>query len=276
MPQIALPPTAASYERCGVPVRQPVAYSTLTMAKAHVRRYLADAQRVVIDQRQRLAKRIATSDLELRHQANYFELAGRTSWLEEPPLSSLNGGTASYSLLYVLLALLRSERFHSILELGVGRSTQLIAPYVAAGSDRRSVHVESDDAWLSASLPSAPRIQGLHAPLVETIVDGKRIEWYGCDRPDTQFDLVIIDGPAAWHWPNRYNRLGVLRWLPEILADEFVICIDDTARAVERRLASLVAQLLREKRPEARSMTFTGATSQTLFATSLFQWALYL
>lgn len=247
-----------------------------SMTGSALHRQLALAQSVIIDGRQRLAKRIATSDLEHRYQANYFELGHRTPWIPELPISSLKGGTASYSLLFVLLSLLRSGSFTSVLELGVGQSTQLIGPYVACDPGRSSVHVESDAGWLELALATSPRSMGLHAPLTRTTVDGRSIEWYGCERPTQKFDLVLVDGPSAWEAPNRYNRLGILGWLPHILADEFVLCIDDSSRPGERRLAAEAETLITSSRPGVRRATFVGATTQTLLVSPEYQWSIYI
>jgi hypothetical protein len=219
--------------------------------------------------------RFSTPALELRHQANYLHLADRTPWLASAPVSSPEG-SASFSLLYVLLSVLRSGDFPSILEIGVGHTTQLIASYTLAVETRRSVHLEHDATWLSETLPASPRVTALHSPLGSTSIGSRSIDWYQCEPPAERFSLVLVDGPPAASRSTRHNRRGVANWLPAILADEFVLVIDDATRVGERQLVLDVERSLAAAGITYLRAEFTGATSQILFATPGYRFAYYL
>lgn len=239
------------------------------------RNSLSALRKEFVHRRQRIAMKTSTSALELRHQANYLELASHTDWLDCPPISS-PGGTASYSLLYVLLSLLRSRDFTRILEFGVGQSSKLISAYVDGTPGTTSMHIEHDKAWLDMAVPYSPEIQLVYAPLVKTKVFDKEVQWYSAERPESQFDLLLVDGPPAWSRETRFNRHGILNWIPEILADDFVLVFDDAARVGERKATAAVKRILSETGREVLSADFVGGSSQTVFATPKFRYAVYL
>ena len=239
------------------------------------RNSLSALRKQLVYRRQRIAMKTSTSALELRHQANYLELARHTDWLDNPPVSS-PGGTASYSLLYVLLSLLRSGDFTHILEFGVGQSSKLISAYVTGTPGATSMHVEHDKEWLDRAVPCSPGIQRVHAPLIKTKVFDKEVQWYSMERPESQFDLLLVDGPPALSRGMRFNRHGILNWIPEVLADDFVLIFDDAARIGERKATAAVKRILSETGREILSADFTGGSSQTVFATPKYRYAVYL
>ena len=239
---------------------------------AEIRRSVRQA---VIRHRQRLARRLDPFVLEQLYQTNYLEVAGRTPWLHDPPLSSPGGGTASFSQLYVLLILLRDGGFHRVLELGVGKSTELLQQW-AGSHDAETSHVDDNAGWLEATVKDRPGSTRIHAPLAKRAVLGHDIEWYGTERPPGKFDLVLVDGPQAWHGEARYNRLGVLNWLPDILAEDFVLVVDDASRRGEQALVRAAEQRLRASRSGVMSREVIGSNSQVLLATPRYRWAAYL
>src|SRR5262245_23683202 len=86
-------------------------------------------RRRLVDLLQRTNRRLNSAYLEQVYQTSYLHPAARTDWLTEPPLASPNGGTASFSLLCLLLSVLRDASPRAVLELGVGQSTRLFLQY---------------------------------------------------------------------------------------------------------------------------------------------------
>jgi len=222
-----------------------------------------------------LGRRLDPLTLEQLYQANYLELAHRTPWLHEPPLSSPGGGTASFSQLYVLLSLLREGDFQRVLELGVGKSTALLQQWAEAHG-AETEHIDDDDGWLEATVQKRAGSTAVHAPLARSTVLGRDIQWYNTEPPSGKFDLVLVDGPQAWCGHDRYNRLGVLHWLPEILADGFVLVIDDASRSGERALVRAAEQEVRAACPQVVSREVIGGNSQAIIATPRYRFAAYL
>ncbi len=225
---------------------------------------------------QRLNRTLNTAYLESVYQGNFFELAKRTDWVTKLPIASPSGGTASFALLYALLTLLREGRIQRILELGVGQSSMLLDQY-AAHFGAEVLHIDDDQAWLvRATVTAQPGVKALYAPLRPMRVRGYDIEWYGCVQPSGLFDLLLVDGPPAWNIRTRFNRLGVLRWLPEVLSPENVVVVDDSNRRGEKVLVTELQDLLCSVGYQAEAREVVGATSATLVATRRFQDLLYL
>jgi hypothetical protein len=194
--------------------------------------------------------------------------------LHDPPLSSPGGGTVSFSQLYALLTLLREGQFSRVLELGVGKSTSLFQQWAEA-HDAETVHIDDDSDWLQSTVSDRAGSSAVHAPLTPRRVLDRDIRWYDAQRPAGRFDLVLVDGPQAWVRQSRYDRLGVLDWLPDVLADEFVLVIDDASRPGEQMLVRAAEQLLMA-RDEVVSREMIGGNSQVLIATSRYRFAGYL
>ncbi len=227
----------------------------------------------VIDLVQRLGRRLDVGTQERLHQENYLELARRTPWLREVPLASTGGGTANFSLLFVLLSILREEGVTSVLELGAGHSTRLFAQWARA-TRGTVLSIEHDRAWLERVGFSGIRI--VHGPLAAAVAAGRHIQWYDAPRPTTRVDLLLVDGPPAWSRSHRFDRLGILAWLPDVLADEFIIVVDDASRAGERWLVSELQRRLEEAGRRTPHHDVVGWSSQTIFATPRFANCLYL
>ena len=224
---------------------------------------------------QRVNRRLNTAYLESLYQGNYLSLAGHAEWLKDVPLASPTGGTASFSLLYILLSILVDKGPAKILELGAGQSTKLLAQYADAFG--RSVTViDEDERWLSQVMYFSSRIIGIHGALEPRYVSGKKIHWYGSSVPKERFNLVVVDGPMAYKRMLAYNRLGILDWLPEILEEEFIIIVDDANRKGERLLVSEMLQIFLRMSIKVLSKTYCGATAQCVIETPGMRKYLYI
>jgi hypothetical protein len=220
-------------------------------------------------------RRFNSAYRETVYEIAYLDLAKRTEWVREVPMASPDGGTASYSLLYTLLSLFRNQAFTSLLELGVGQSSRLLAQY--AGSLQIPwTAIEEDQFWLQQVAGGFANVTPVYAPLKPTCAGGKDVLWYGCDVPATKFDFVLIDGPAARARAQRYSRLGILSWLPQILKRDFVIVIDDASRPGERLLVELILKRLHDMSVGVEHRVLFGATTQAIIATQLFRRCLYI
>jgi len=121
-----------------------------------------------------LNRRFNSAYRESLYQSSYLDLARRTDWLREVPLASPDGGTASFSFLYVLLRILRERCVCNILELGVGQSSKLLIQYTRTFNKSLTL-VDQDESWLCRVTQDAPRVKTIHAPLLKCHVAGKLI-----------------------------------------------------------------------------------------------------
>ena len=61
---------------------------------------------------------------------------------------------------------------------------------------------------------------------------------------DTKYDLIIIDGPFGFN--RTYPRTNILDLIPQNLAQDFVIILDDAERDGEQNTAKLIFEKLDE------------------------------
>jgi predicted O-methyltransferase YrrM len=224
---------------------------------------------------QYLNRHIGTAYRESIYQGSYLDLARRIDWLDTIPLASPSGGTANFSFLYTLLSILSDQGPSSILEIGAGQSTILLAQYARRWGRALTV-VDHEKYWLQTVTEFPAGCSFIHAPLTPMSVKNRTILWYDCDAPASTFDLLLIDGPPASTRALRYHRLGILRWLPKILQSEFLIIADDASRPGERVLVRHIDAVLRQHGIAFQTRDIWGASTQTLFVTDTFRRYLYL
>lgn len=229
----------------------------------------------LINIHQKYNRRLNSGYLEQVYQLNYFDLARRTEWLERTPVSSPSGGTASFSLLYILLSILRDEEVNRIMELGVGQSTALSTQYAEHFEKDLSL-IDDDEYWLRKVSKKSSNVLPVYAKLAKITVENKLIDWYDCTPPNTNIELLIIDGPMACMSRIKYNRIGVMNWIPKILGEEFIIIVDDTNRAGERLLVKRILEKLDSQGIAVNKRDIVGGNSQTIIATQKYKKYLYL
>ncbi len=187
------------------------------------------------------------------------------------------GGAASHSLLYLLLRTIREFKVRTILELGAGQSTLLIdALNVKLQRGMDVTTVEHDAEW-ATHIQSLVSHRVLHAPLANVTVHGKAIDYYsgGFLPPGKRFDLVLIDGPPAHLADRRFARIGCLDFLPDILAEDFMLIIDDAERQGEAYLVARLAETFRSRQVAVRQASIAGMKMQAWFCGGAFSGAQY-
>lgn len=229
----------------------------------------------LINMHQKYNRRLNSGYLEQIYQLSFLDMARRTEWLKNTPVSSPSGGTASFSLLYILLSILRGEEVNRIMELGVGQSTVLLTQYAERFEKDLSL-IDDDEYWLHQVSEKSPNVLPVYAKLAPTTVENIHIDWYECSPPATNVDLLIIDGPMAYMNRIKYNRIGVLSWIPKILGDEFIIIVDDSNRSGERLLVKKILEKLGREGLAVKKRDIIGGNSQTVIATQKYQKYLYI
>lgn len=155
-----------------------------------------------------------------------------------------------YPYLYVLYRALDETRPTRILELGLGQSTKMISQYAA--SDEKVLHtvVEHDERWLEffsqhTALPKATEVLRCDWGY-ESYGGAERVRVYSGLAKSVRgqrFDLISIDGPLGGDMLE-YARIDVLRMIPDILSDSFVILMDDCERPGEARTVEAMCEAL--------------------------------
>jgi len=91
-------------------------------------------------------------------------------------------------------------------------------------------------------------------------------------KPLGTFDLVLIDGPNG---TPRWSRLACLQFIPDHLAREFLIILDDYERPGERETAVLIRDSLESKGLQISEECILSNKHQLMLATEAYRPCLY-
>lgn len=192
-----------------------------------------------------------------------------SSWLTDQRFSP-GRWAVGYPYLYVLYRVLNEMRPRRILDLGLGQTSRMIGQYAASDSSVEHCIVEHNPAWVSFfqndyTLPGNSRIVLLDQEMIayketETVrvFKGFREAFAG-----QVFDLISVDAPLGGDM-KRYSRIDVLGILPDGLAENFVILIDDCERTGERNTVREIEACLSESGIEYAKGKYTGAKDMVL------------
>lgn len=240
-------------------------YGLAAMKAALLRRALAKYTHLNLEYGQHGYLEPVYQRLFLRELAQYG-LADRYT-----PIQS----AANYSLLYVLLTSIVRAQPANVLELGCGQTTLLLNALRQAGVWRgKLTSLEQDDFWCE-EISSVVDTEVIHAPLTDRIVCGQPTRAYdlsGLARPLGIFDFVLIDGPTG---SPRYSRLAALEFVPEHLAREYMIILDDYERPGEKETAGLMRRGLADKGVPFFEDTVLSNKHQLMIATGAYRPCLY-
>lgn len=181
-----------------------------------------------------------------------------------PALPHLRGWAVSPDLAVDLIDLVRAQGVRTVLELGSGASTVLLALAVQSTGSGHVVSIDHDKDYTEQTrrmLEAHDLSQWatvVHAPLVAQEVDGETFRWYdltGVSIP-ADIEFLFVDGPPEATGPR--SRYPALPLLVNHLADDAVIILDDGRRADEQAIAAAWSehpfvtsseQLQHERRP---------------------------
>lgn len=161
-----------------------------------------------------------------------------SAWLKDKTFSP-GRWALGYQALYVLYRALDEVHPTSILELGLGQSTNMISQYAALDPAVEHIVIEHDPEWIKFYLNRRQLSANSHilqleremvpykdATAVRVFTDFKQ------SLDGKKFDLILIDAPLGGDM-KQYARIDILSILPDCLKPSFVILLDDTQRAGE-------------------------------------------
>jgi hypothetical protein len=116
----------------------------------------------------------------------------------------------------------------------------------------------------------------LSVPFKSLNISTHQIEYYdiSLDAVGGGIDLLIIDGPPAAHPDKRFARLGALQFIP-VLAEDFVIIVDDAERGGEARLVNAITEEFHNRSIAVESAILKGTKRQVVFAAGKYRPACY-
>lgn len=194
-----------------------------------------------------------------------------SKWLKSKNFS-LYGGAANYSFMYVLYRILDEVQPKNILELGLGQTTKLTSQYVNYMEGSKVTVIEGDQDWIdvfSENLDLTENIKIVKKD-VETFrynkTDNLRYKDFTKGFSDEKFDFIIIDGPQGFFpdtfEPLDYSRSNIWELIPNNLAEDFIIIIDDYERKGEQNTIKKVHDLLDDENIEYFTLTTLAINQQ--------------
>lgn len=187
---------------------------------------------------------------ELLNAQIFNNLVADSTWIEKNDFIPLKSA-ATYSFLLILYLILDKIRPMNILEFGMGQTSKLTGAYAAnLNKNSRLQIVEQNKEWMevfTSQIPAAGNISIHHKNVTEIIINYSFNHKYE-DLSDitgrTKYDLIIIDGPVAGK--DMYPRTSILDLIPDNLAEDFIIILDDAERFGETNTAQLILNRLEE------------------------------
>lgn len=177
-------------------------------------------------------------------QNNYRQLESAVSLFSSLkisyPLPPLRGWAISPDFGVLLASVIFQSESHTILELGAGVSTLLLAYCIRRMGRGRIVSLEHDQDFADESrrYVAAHQLDDIvtivHAPLRSHHIDGQHYAWYDVSKLPAvgPVDLLVIDGPPGP--PGVLSRYPALPVFSSMLTDEAIIIVDDGERREEQ------------------------------------------
>ncbi len=175
-----------------------------------------------------------------------------------------------YPYLYAMYRILNDFKPKRILELGLGQSTVMITRYVGKHPDVEHTVVDHDQDWIDFfsnehPIPENSKILRLDLEFVDyNNASGIRVfKDFAKEFEGKTFDFISIDAPLGGDMKD-YSRIDVLLMLPNILAKDFVIMIDDTNRKQETNTVEAMTKCLSDNRIEFKVGRYKGQKECTV------------
>lgn len=209
-------------------------------------------------------------NLELIEAQIFNNLINNSHWCLKRDFIPLKAA-ASYSLLNILFIILENFKPQNILELGLGQTTKLTSQYVQNKNQNANVQIiEHDKEWIeyfSSQIEKSSNVQLIKKDLCEIEINGTFNEKYENlldTTKDKKYDLIIIDGPISKDF--KYPRSNIVELIPQNLAEDFIIILDDTNRDGEKNTARLIRKAFKDAGIKYYETTRFGIKGQFIFA----------
>lgn len=191
----------------------------------------------------------------------------------------VDGAAASPTLQLAIVKILALCAPNSVLELGSGQSTKVLAQYARSHPAAQVLTIEEDEGWhrrLSSGLdaPANHRYEACRLEAREVSLPNNRgtvaTSWYRNGEAllaGRRFELIIVDGPTNSRRGDefvRYSRSGFIPSLPSILAESFAVVIDDTDNFGYELTARSMQEAIAATGRAVHAFHLHGVKSQTI------------
>jgi len=206
-------------------------------------------------------------------KAQYFNSTITDSkWFKHQSLSP-GGWAVDYSLLYTLYRVLDNTRPKSIIEFGLGQSSKLIHQYADYFDNIDTKTVEHDANWISFFKNEVEKDYPINIQQMELkkvkIMNHETLSYDNMESLiHNKYNLILVDAPFG---SKHFSRSQVLDLIPEALADDFCIIIDDFNRKGEKETAKEIKEKLEKSNIKYHKKVYSGSKEHILFCSKNFK-----
>lgn len=179
------------------------------------------------------------------------------------------GAAASYSLMYLIMRIMKELAIHKVVEFGSGQSTVLIDRIKDA--DCSHMAYEQNSVWaniLRGRLSTCDLRECELAPM-----ELGEISYSGLKNQELQpFDLLLVDGPVG---TDSFFRFACVPFIEANIEREFIVIIDDASRPGEQETINYLINSLSKRNVDFKINYLSGRTTQALITTPKFRAASY-
>ncbi len=216
-------------------------------------------------------------NIELLEKENFYanilrDCTADSSWLKDKSFT-LTGGAANYSLIFTIFKILDDIEPINILEFGLGQTSKVTTQYILNKKPNANLMIiEHDNDWINTfkkKLILNENIKICQRNIIKTILNNTEIDKYDCLKDiikNQKLNFIIIDGPFGDK--RIYPRTNILDLIPENLAENFIIVLDDAERSGEQNTAKLIFNKLEENRIKYIKSYKSGIKTQLLITSS--------
>lgn len=199
-------------------------------------------------------------------------------WLENLSLSP-GRCAVDYPGLYAMYRVLDETRPQRILEIGLGQSTKVIGAYAEKYNATHYI-VEHDRDWINFFFNKHGKNEKTEIVCVDRIENCFKGRYINTNSPiyyydsfrekleGQKFDFIFVDGPQG---SDEFSRVDITEILPEALADDFVIMIDDSERAGEKRTISTIMEILNKNNIRWQGTDFDGQKNTVVIVSKSYE-----
>ncbi len=162
----------------------------------------------------------------------------------------------------------------SILEFGLGESTKLAYQYNLANQQAKLTVIEQDENWLNFFSEQIHNIapNTILLQMSRRTIKGYKVQEYeGLIQAvaGQKFDLINIDGPYG---SSRYSRHQIVDLIDnDLIADDFIIILDDYERKGEKQTGLDMRKALKRKNMPFEEGVYSGEKDSLIVCSPKFK-----
>lgn len=187
---------------------------------------------------------------EILNGMNFDRVINESKWLGDKGITA-GGAAVSYYYLYIIYRALDSGKFKSVLDIGMGQTSKIIAQYANYDKESRHIIIEDDKDWVDFISPFMQIGERTDISVLESGMEKRYGRSVRCYKGFSErlrgykFDLISIDAPIGYDMDD-VSRVDILEILPECLCDSWVMLLDDVGRKGELNTLERIKSCLQE------------------------------